>query len=57
MLGALGHWDSNVFLGRIDSIEQAKIDAGRVFGKNGEVHAVSRPRRTERIRMPEPRLY
>ena len=57
MLSALGDWNSNIFLWRIDSIEQAKIDPGRVFGKKSEVHAASRPSCTQRIRVPEPSLY
>ena len=51
------HRDANIFLGRVDIIEEAEIDRGRHFGKNREVNSVAEPGRSERIGIAQPNLY
>ena len=49
LIGLFANWNADVFLGGIDAVEQAKINRGRVLGKDGEVDAVPHPGRAERI--------
>jgi hypothetical protein len=44
-------------LRRAQAIEEAEFDARRVLGEQREVHPVTRPRRTQRIRMPLPQAW
>jgi len=57
LIGLFCHWNANIFLLRIETVEQAKIDTRRRRGKHRKVHAVTQPGRTERIRIAEPGLY
>src|SRR2546421_721732 len=56
LLGLFAQRDADVFLWRIDVVEQAKMNFGRVFGENREIDAVSEPGRAERIRFSGPGL-
>src|ERR1044071_5652598 len=51
------HRDSNVFLGRVDIVEQAQVDGGGVLGKDREIHPVAEPGRPERIWIAQPDFY
>jgi hypothetical protein len=51
----LGHSQAQL-LCSVAAIEQAKVDPGRVFGKEREIDAVSGERRAERIRGAQPYL-
>src|SRR5204863_8850240 len=57
LVGLFRYRDPDIFLGRIDIIEEAKIDRGRVLGKNREVDSVAEPGRSERIGIAEPNFY
>src|SRR5437868_11974955 len=57
LVGLFRYRDPDIFLRRIDVIEEAKIDRGRVLGKNREVDSVAEPGRSERIRIAEPNFY
>src|SRR5581483_2229539 len=43
MVGAFANGNANVFLCSIDAVEQAKLNACGVFGKDCEVNAVAHP--------------
>ena len=57
LIGVLGYWNANIFLARIDIIEETKIDRCGRFREKRKVHAIAQPRRAKRIRKTEPSLY
>ena len=54
MTGTFRYRNTNIFVLRVDVIEQAKLDAAGVLGKEGKINAVTQPGCTERTRMTEP---
>src|SRR5260370_8615371 len=57
LIGMFGHRNPNIFLTRVDVIEETKINRSSRFGKKRKVHAVAQPRRAKWIRIAEPGLY
>src|SRR5205823_12880059 len=57
LIGMFGHRNPNIFLARVDVIEETKINRSSRFGKKRKVHAVAQPRRTEWIWITKPGLY
>src|SRR6266581_1849503 len=57
LIGMFRHRNPNIFLARVDVIEETKITRSSHFGKKRKVHAVAEPRRTEWIRITKPGLY
>src|SRR6266403_674071 len=57
LIGMFGNRNPNIFLSRVDVIEETKINRSSRFGKKRKVHAVAQPRRTEWIWITEPGLY
>ena len=57
MVSALLDRDPDVFFRVFHSIDQTKLNAGGVLGKNGKVHAVTHPGCAQRIRLTEKRSY
>ena len=41
--------DTDVFFCVLDVVEQAKLNSGSMFGKDGKIDAVSHPSRSQRI--------
>src|SRR5260370_20549495 len=57
LIGMFGHRNPNIFLTRVDVIEETKINRSSRFGKKRKVHAVAQPRRAKWIRITKPGLY
>ncbi len=57
LIGMLGDGNANVLFGGLGIVEQAKLNRGGRFGKEGKVYAVAQPRRAQRIGITEPSLY
>ena len=57
LIGTFRNWNANVLFGGLAILEQAKLNARSVLGKQGEVHAVPYPRCAEGIRKTEPGSY
>src|SRR6266516_1385945 len=57
LIGVLDHRNANVFLARVDIVEQAKINRSGRFRKEGKIYAVAQPRCAQRIRIAKPSLY
>src|SRR6266705_5168057 len=57
LIGMFGNGNPNIFLTRVDVIEETKINRSSGFGKKRKVHAVAQPRRTEWIWITKPGLY
>src|SRR5205807_4526523 len=56
LIRVLRHWNANVLLPRVHTLEKAKIDRGRVFGEEAEIDAVAQPGCAEGIGVTEPGL-
>ena len=57
LISMLGDGNANVLFGGLGIVEQAKLNRGGRFGKEGKVYAVAQPRRAQRIGITEPSLY
>ena len=57
LVGMLRHRDANIFLRRVELIEEAEVDRVRHLGKEREIHSVAEPRRSERIGITQPNFY
>src|SRR6266478_291769 len=57
LIGVFSHWNANIFLVRVEIIEEAKINRSSRFRKKRKVHAVAQPRRAKWIRKTKPSLY
>ena len=57
LIGVFSDRDTNVFFRGLETVEQTKLNAGGVLGKNGEVDAVAHPRRPQRIWITEESPY
>src|SRR6266403_2317812 len=57
LIGMFGHRNPNIFLTRVDVIEETKINRSSRFRKERKVHAVAQPRRAKWIRITKPGLY
>jgi hypothetical protein len=50
--GLFGYRDTRLLLVAVITAEQADVDAGGIFGREGEIHPGSVPGRAHRIRFP-----
>jgi hypothetical protein len=54
LIGPFAHGNANVFLGSIDTVEQAKLNRSRRFRKERKVDTIAHPCRAEGIWITEP---
>jgi hypothetical protein len=57
LISVFAYRNPNVFFGRLEIVEQTKLNAGGVLGKESKVDAVTHPRRAQRIWVTEERSY